>query len=822
MKDPDVIFAAKLFYSYSHRDKRYREDMEKSLANLRQRKLLSEWSDNEILPGQNIPEAILTQMENTDIFVFLLSQNFIASNECMREWARAKEIESTGRPIFRIPIILEQCAWRDLLEEDVVKALPDDGYPVCEFEHKSKAWQQVYKGINRVIMVLRKNFEPRNDFLAEMQRTEFLSTRRIKLEDLYIFPRMCCYSSKRNVRELSEEIISNESTLLSKKLALVHGDDMSGKSALAQHLFLFLAKKGQPVLYIDLSRISGRPNERIFQNAYEREFFGDYFLWKEKTEKTLILDNLKTDKRQVDFIEYAKKHFSSIFVMVSSDIFVSYFDDDTRFSNFSEIEIQPLTHVQQEKIIRKRIKVMQSEEAITDGMVDQIENRVNSIILSSKIVPRYPFYVLSILQTYEEFMPDDISITSFGHCYYVLIVSKLIKAGISHADSDINACFNFLENLAFRNYSRQSHPESDEVVEFDRYIDEYREMYIIELSTLNRLKNEQYGIITSEGSFCARYMYFFFLGRFFASAGDKHRDEIKNICKNSYISPNDLIILFTIHHTIDEELIIDIAAETMCTLDDVEPAVLNEKETSRFLKILSEAPKNILREESVEDQRKREREMRDDAESRKNESGNREEENSRSKKMHMVLKNMQILGQILRNRYGSLERTFINELIEIVSDGGLRLVNCLLRDEDEINRRARHLSVKHPEYGAPKIEGALRILSFLWAMACIENIVRAINVPEIKDAVAHVVRLRGTPAHDLIGYFYSLDSEEQLSKDTGDKLAELLKTHQNLFMKSVLSFRTQHYMNGHASRESIEQRVCALLRIRYVHQLGRS
>ena len=66
---------------------------------------------------------------------------------------------------------------------------------------------------------------------------------------------------------------------------------------------------------------------------------------------------------------------------------------------------------------------------------------MNSVIISNRIVPRFPFYVLSILQTYEAYMPSNMSITSYGHCYYVLIFASLVRAGISQADDAINPTF---------------------------------------------------------------------------------------------------------------------------------------------------------------------------------------------------------------------------------------------------------------------------------------------------------------------------------------------------------------------------------------------
>ena len=179
------------------------------------------------------------------------------------------------------------------------------------------------------------------------------------------------------------------------------------------------------------------------------------------------------------------------------------------------------------------------------------------------------------------------------------------------------------------------------------------------------------------------------------------------------------------------------------------------------------------------------------------------------------------MGQILRNKYGNMERTRIEEIIEIVADSGLRLVNAVLKDENEIVRHARYIKNKYPHYDIFKIKSMLRFLSFFWTMINVEKIVDAINVPEIKEVVTGVVHRKSTPAYDLIGYFNQLDSAEKLTKSERKELSILLKKYNDRFLKRVLSIRTQRYMNTHRSSARIEQSICSLLGIKYVSRYRR-
>ena len=835
MKSDGTGFYTNLFYSYSHKDDQHRDDMETALSLLKRKKLLNDWSDVKILPGETIPKEIRKEMDAADILVFLLSPDFIASNECMKEWEYAKQLVAEGKPIFRIPIILRDCSWKDLLSNDNIKALPEDGQPVVNFD-KDTAWQQVYEGIKAVIDKLRETFTPKSEFISEMEKTDFVSLEHVKLQDIFVFPTLSYYQDDL----LERKTIKDQAELLAKKYLLIHGEEMIGKTALGQHLFLSLAKdQSIPVLHIDLQEVSRKSKEKVFSDAYYRQFSGDYSLWKQQEGKVLVLDNLSSTSHLIELIEFAKDFFDKIVITLSSDFFYSFFRDETRLADFHQVKVDPLNHQQQEELIRKRLALSDRSEPITDGFVDQIENRVNSIIISRKIVPRYPFFVLSILQTYEAFMPTNLSITAYGHCYHALIVTHLTKAGISPQDNDINVCLNFAENLAFKIY-QNTKLQTPTKLDFDKFVEEYRKKFIISDSTLSRLREHDYGIITNNGSFRATYMYYFFLGRFLSKAPQKNKGIVEQMCEHSHVSSNYLTLLFIIHHTNDNEIIDDILLRTMCTLDNVDPARLSGDETNSFRGIIDALPENILSSKSVEDERKKEREIRninDNLGEVENDSEEPIDENPVND-IYRILKNNEIIGQILRNKYGSLEKLKIKEVIETVADSGLRLVKLGLMDEDWIVDAAHYIHKKHPDRNIEKIKQSIQILSFMWTMANVEKIVSSINVPEIREVVNEAVRQKSTPAYDLIGYFNHLDSVESLTDEVKQELETLLKKHKELFFKRVLSIRTQHYMNTHRSKINntdrrkardtdrrkarIEQSICSLLNIRYSYKPPRN
>ena len=365
--------------------------------------------------------------------------------------------------------------------------LPTDAQPVSEHDVADRAWQDVYVGIDTVVTHVRQTIAPKPDFLSGMEETDLLSHEGIKLSEIFVLPPLTSYETQHRAKaQMLERRIPDMDDLLTHGNMLIHGAEMSGKTTLARQLFIHLTRRGDGVLFVDLEASHGAPNERTFKTLYEHQFSGDYDLWYRKSGKTAIVDNVDSAPRAGRFITALKERFERVVVMVPTDTFIAYYRDDRALADFTEIRMGQLTAVQQEQLIRTRLHLTAKERAnVTDGAVDQVEKQVDNVIYR-RIVPRYPFYVLSIVQTFEGYMPSNLSITSYGHCYHALIVAKLIRAGVDRSDEDLNACFNFAEHLAFARYGT-GEADGDGTASFDfkSFVAKYRETYLIRTSLLN-------------------------------------------------------------------------------------------------------------------------------------------------------------------------------------------------------------------------------------------------------------------------------------------------------------------------------------------------
>lgn len=756
-------------------------------------------------------------MNQTQIFTFLFTPDFIASSPCMDEWEYAQSLAERDPAIFRIPIILRPCAWQDVLDNDDVKALPNDGKPISDFSDQDRGWLEVYEGIKRVLEYLRTQFSPRPDFVKTIERTEFLSQDHLSLRDIYVFPSMTQIDLSSIDDAPMRENVNSIEDVFQKNKSLIHGDDRIGKTALARYLYLTLIDQQKLALYLDLSESHTGPPSRLCRRAFNDQFIGDYDEWLARDQKTLIVDNLSSKRQSLNIINFAKRNFVNIVAITHSDVFLAFFKDEPILSDFRVLSMQPFSHVQQEQLIRKRLELSDGLPEVTHGLVDELERDVNSIILSRRILPRYPFYILSILQTREGYMPGNMAITSYGDCYQALIVANLVRAGVR--EYDIATSFNFAEKLAFATYRHRSEP-GDECFDFDSFVAQYRETYVLRESLVNRLKEPTYGMINDDGSFHSNYMYHFFLGRFLANDAENAEDILEEMCETSYREAHYLTLLFTIHHTNDRSIVDDILLRTMSSLDTLRPATLSVEETSRFGEIISHLPEAVMSSVPISESRREQRALRDEL---ARHIGDNDDEIESDLEIvngiYMILKNNKIMGQVLRNRYGTLEKSRIEEIVEVVADGGLRLVNFLLVEEDQLSELASYYHEKNPEWNLSRIKRALTALSFVWTIINVEEIVGALSVPEIDEAVDAVVSRKDTPAYDIVGYFRKLDSARNLTRSERDALEALFRRNTDPFVRRVVSIRTQNYMNTHQSTREIEQSVCNVLGVRYPRAL---
>ncbi len=140
----------KVFISYSHNDETALGRLHTHLAVLRRDGRIDEWFDREILAGGKIDAEVADRLESSDLFLLLLSPDFLASDYCVkREMGRALERHHSGDATV-VPIVVEPCDWASTSLRDL-KALPRDGEPVSDWTNENNAYLDVVQELRRVL-----------------------------------------------------------------------------------------------------------------------------------------------------------------------------------------------------------------------------------------------------------------------------------------------------------------------------------------------------------------------------------------------------------------------------------------------------------------------------------------------------------------------------------------------------------------------------------------------------------------------------------------------------------------------------------------------
>jgi hypothetical protein len=100
----------RIFISYSHRDREWRDRLLTHLSVLKQEGLIA-WSDEELRPGDDWPSELREKIDGSDIAVLLLSANFLASGFISeKEMPALLERRNAGATKL-LPLVVTPCSW---------------------------------------------------------------------------------------------------------------------------------------------------------------------------------------------------------------------------------------------------------------------------------------------------------------------------------------------------------------------------------------------------------------------------------------------------------------------------------------------------------------------------------------------------------------------------------------------------------------------------------------------------------------------------------------------------------------------------------------
>ena len=787
----------KLFISYSSKDKAYRESLKDHLSSMERNDEIETWSDREILPGKEWDQEIRENLKSADIIVLLISSDFITSDYCFGvEVKLAMEKHERGDSIV-LPVIVRACDWENGLPFAKLQALPEKAKPVKKWDDQDDAWLSVVRGIRDRVKNLKakKSLQPfqekdissklQEDFKDWLEDTEIqLSHRRvnkISLSDIYVPPHL------KLLDEDSEDIakqINIDGVLTHSDNLIVFGDEQSGKTSLAKYLFgLFLKTDCLPV-FLDGKDIKSSDIKEVFRKTVTAQYKGiDISASEQIPNKILILDNfseIKLNRKHRNVFVSDSKNFFDRCIFISLDSFRYVVPEIHELDKFKHLEILPLGHLKRSEIVERWISLgieEQIEEEELYRKVDELKLRLNSLVRGN-VIPAKPVYILAIMQIFEAYTPQNLELTSYGHCYQYLVYQALEKTRIK--STEIDKYLNVLTELAWTVYKNESVLTDENL---SKFFTDYGRIYSLKTAekTLIVDKLKSSGLLRTRNdmlSFRYPYIYYFFIARKIAESlntDDKTRkeakNEIKTLLSQLHRKNNANIIIFISHHIKDKWILDEIQLCLMEAFCDQKEATLSSNSLSFMEEFIAEIPDLVLEHKEVSKVRRQKDETIDEIEKIDAEDDEPDLESSDIfVEINKVFKGMEIIGQILRNRHASIRKDVLFEMVKSATDSGLRFLQYFIEisdvSRDEVVKALEDILKEDPNTQVEDLEKEARdtFLFMIYGVifGVLIKISASIGSKEADEIYDELERKTPTPAIQLINQAITLQFKKQL------------------------------------------------------------
>ena len=563
---------------------------------------------------------------------------------------------------------------------------------------------------------------------------------------------------------------------------LIAGESHSGKTTLCKKFFTELRHKNFVPVYISdsVKTYHGKIENRIsdsFRDQYQ--------------DCAISLDDIDVDRVVpiVDDFHFAKNKERLIKtlipyehqIVIVDEIFGLNFQDESLISTFKHFEIEECSPSLRDKLIRKWLqltdtggKALPNKNSIYQN-IDQTTELVDSALgksLGSGIMPAYPFFVLMVINTYETFSkPLDQEITSQGYCYQALIYAYLTKQGVKN--DDIDTYVNFLTELAFYLYQNDKHelPSHD----FDAFIEQYKAKYNLPVAEDTLLANlQETNIFSSNGfnnySFCYSYLYYFFVAKYLAEHLENCQETISHIMNNLHKNDYAYIAVFLSHHSKNIfviEKIIEIASNLF---EKFEPFTLTRDELGFFDKQTDVIVQAVLPKahDLPEQVRQQDLKVQDQLE----EEGEEEEEENEGefefeliKELRRTIKTVEVMGMMIKNRAGSLEKYKLESIFEEGMNAHLRVMQSFIElvkheeaQDEVVEYILSRLSLIEKERGKDLDQDKLKAISrkifwntnFFILYSIINKIIHSLGSDKLTAIIETVCDRKSTPAAFLV------------------------------------------------------------------------
>ncbi|MGB5010043.1 MAG: metallophosphoesterase, partial [Candidatus Dechloromonas phosphoritropha] len=597
----------------------------------------------------------------------------------------------------------------------------------------------------------------------------------VQLSDVFVYPDLIEASTDKEKPEtLCSELLLQAVDKYRK--VIVYGDEQFGKTTLLKHLLTEFHRLGLAPVMLNAAEATGNSEQflRVVDQRVEAFYGADAkakYAQAPFVEKVALVDKVDGIGARGDVLARALKNIESQFgriILTAGETYevtiVASAEAAGAMTDYKDFRMLGFGFKLRHDLIRRWYEVGQefSQAELQEKVFDS-EQIINSV-LGKGLVPMTAFNTLVLLQTIEVNEKGALANAGMAQYYEYMFRHSLMVAKV-RAD-ELDEIESYLTYLAWAMFQKKvKHFSLEELFNFNTWFSEHvhrtdplKRIELLEASKILLKRNDQY-------SFAYAYLDYFFVAKYLSIHCDDQpelKDTIKHLCQHLYLKDNANIVLFLTHHNQANWVIQEIAGLLAEILSDV-PVLELERDAEILNTWVSDRAKIVVDTSDVVENNREVRKS-DDAAAQLPERSPGSEVSSISEldqiaQLNLLFKTSEILGQVLKGRYGSIVRNVKLDLMKRLFDAPLRGVNffnTLVNSEPEgllleVSNRLHKNNPNVPKEKADRIAKRF-IFSVLGAVAdsFISRQGEIIGSPKLVDTIDQVAQGNGGMSYELV------------------------------------------------------------------------
>ena len=670
-------------------------------------------------------------------------------------------------------------------------------------------------------------FRHNRDYLNSMRKMSIpihnSENVKMTLDEFFVYPDL----ERINTRQIKvEEKFTDSSSIIDDKqykLVMLEGDDQSGKTSLLNMYYLGLVDKYLYPLFVKGKNITDNL-DKVLENAFSEQYNiedKDKYNQFDKEHKILLVDNFDecqlNDSTKKKVIDQMIDRFSKVIITNKENegVSSSYFLMEKKDTLIARIK--PLGHLKRNELVKKFYSTydVNTSTLKKEVLLEQVKNGFDMVesFLGKEYIPSYPIYILSILLSNTKMQGGSLERTSYGYCYGTLIICALMTCVDDR--TKIDRYYNVLSCLAYYIYKNKgkSISEYDFQIFFKEYQEEFFSQGFEEVKTtllkcnLLRCTDDYYY------KFSYNYIYYYLVAKYMAEHihDSNGLDDILDLCVDIHDEQKANILIFIAHHIKAPQFIEATQMALTTALEKQKQVTLTRDDD--YYKLVNDLCESLKKEivspgVKIDPEKERERMLKkrdeNDKLMAKEDKVNPNELPEEIQNMNKSLRSIEVVGQIVKNRQGSLPKTKIKGMVKEMYNTAFRTISYFGAFIESEKSQLIDDVIKNKKEGESnedvkkKIEGFFEVTSLNFCLYVFSKVINAVGNKELRSTFMEIAEEMGTPAAKLVSFSIVSCFSSKIAINELEDLVEELRD--NPVAMSIIRARVRAFLyHNHVS-----------------------